>query len=56
MIFVGEDSLRNAIRNFLAHYHRERNHQGLGTRLIIPLKEPTETTGKVATISKSSMK
>ena len=35
MLF-GEGSLRKAIREFLAHYHAERNHQGLGNRLIIP--------------------
>ena len=35
MIFFGEDSLRNAIREFVAHYHFERNHQGLDDRLII---------------------
>ena len=34
MIFFGERSLRNAIREYLAHYHAERNHQGLGNELI----------------------
>jgi transposase InsO family protein len=29
MIFFGEASLRNAVREFLAHYHGERNHQGM---------------------------
>ena len=28
MIFFGEISLCNACRNFLLHYHEERNHQG----------------------------
>jgi hypothetical protein len=32
--------LRKAIREFVEHYHAERNHQGLGNRLIIPLKTP----------------
>jgi transposase InsO family protein len=36
MILFGEDSLRTAVREFLTHYHRERNHQGLGNLLIIP--------------------
>ena len=36
MILFGEDSLRIAIHNFVAHYHTERNHQGLGNRLISP--------------------
>lgn len=35
MILFGEASLRNAIREFLEHYHWERNHQGLGNRLIM---------------------
>jgi transposase InsO family protein len=34
MIFVGQGSLRRAISEFLVHYHAERNHQGLGNRLI----------------------
>ena len=35
MILFGESSLRKAISEFMAHYHRERNHQGLENRLII---------------------
>jgi transposase InsO family protein len=34
VIFFGERSLRKATREFAAHYHTERNHQGLGNRLI----------------------
>jgi hypothetical protein len=29
MIFVGQAALRRAVTEFIAHYHRERNHQGL---------------------------
>jgi len=36
MIFVGEASLRRAIGEYMAHYHEERNHQGLENRLIRP--------------------
>ena len=36
MILLGEESLRTAISNFVAHYHTERNHQGLANRLINP--------------------
>ena len=36
MIFVGQASLRRAIGEYMAHYHEERNHQGLGNRLIGP--------------------
>jgi putative transposase len=34
MILIGERSLRKTVREFMAHYHGERNHQGLGNRLI----------------------
>ena len=36
LIWFGEDSLRKGIREFVLHYHCERNHQGLDNRLIIP--------------------
>jgi transposase InsO family protein len=36
MIFFGEGSLRKGIHEFVLHYHGERNHQGLGNRLIVP--------------------
>jgi putative transposase len=34
MIFIGQESLRRAIAEFMAHYHEERNHQGLQNKLI----------------------
>ncbi len=34
MIFLGQASLRRAVSQFVVHYHQERNHQGLGNRLI----------------------
>jgi putative transposase len=34
MIFIGQASLRRAVCEFMAHYHAERNHQGLGNRLV----------------------
>ena len=36
LIFFGERSLRKATREFAAHYHQERNHQGLGNQLVEP--------------------
>src|SRR5262245_8386642 len=38
MIFFGEDALRRAVSEFIIHYHRERNHQGLEIRLIMPME------------------
>ena len=36
MILFGEGSLRKGMQEFITHYHGERNHQGLGNRLIMP--------------------
>ena len=44
MIFFGEDALRNATNEFFAHYHAERNHQGLDHKII----EPDPDVGKSA--------
>jgi transposase InsO family protein len=49
MILFGEGSLRDAIREFVAHYHFERNHQGLNNRLIISRKGEPVKTGPVRT-------
>jgi transposase InsO family protein len=37
LILFGERRLIRALDEFTAHYHRERNHQGLGNRLIVPV-------------------
>ena len=37
MILFGEASLRRALGAYVAHYHAERNHQGVGNRLLVPL-------------------
>jgi F-type H+-transporting ATPase subunit epsilon len=34
IIFIGQTSLRRAIAEYVAHFHEERNHQGLENRLI----------------------
>jgi putative transposase len=34
LIPIGECHFRRAVAEFVAHYHRERNHQGLGNELI----------------------
>ncbi len=47
MLFFGERSLQNAAVDFLAHYHQERNHQGLNNQLIQPGKKVGRTAGKV---------
>jgi transposase InsO family protein len=48
MIFFGEKSLQHAVADFLAHYHQERNHQGLNNQLLQPGNEVGHTAGDVA--------
>jgi len=36
MIFFGRRSLERAVAEYVEHYRAERNHQGLGNRLIDP--------------------
>jgi hypothetical protein len=47
MIFFGEKSLRNALTQFSAHYHEERNHQGLENNIIQPGSEVGLTEGDI---------
>ncbi len=47
MIFFSEKSLRRAVFAYVAHYHRERNHQGLDNRLIEPEEGVREKGRKV---------
>ena len=47
MIFFGETTLRNAVFQFLEHYHHERNHQGLDNRIPVPDAEVGQQTGKL---------
>ena len=39
VILIGEASLRNAIEEYLAYFHAERNHQGLGNTIPFPRKQ-----------------
>jgi hypothetical protein len=53
MILFGEDALRKSIREFLDHFHEERNHQGLGNRLIIPINATVDSEGRDRTPEKT---
>jgi putative transposase len=47
LILFGENSLRTAAREFVAHYLRERHHQGLGNRLIIQEASEVDNEGAI---------
>jgi len=47
LVVIGENSLRTAVRGFVAHYLSERHHQGLGNRLILPKTSSPENKGSI---------
>ncbi len=47
LILIGEGSLQRATRNFMVHYHRERNHQGLDNKIIEPEFNPLPTRSAI---------
>jgi putative transposase len=47
MIFFGERSLRKAVHSYVEHYHKERNHQGLGNSIIEPSEEVGQHDGEI---------
>ncbi len=48
LILFGEAALHHALRAYMAHYHRERNHQGQGNVLLFPTSSHApERTGPV---------
>ena len=47
MIRIGEASWRRATSEFVTHYQRERNHQGLHNRIIEPEFAEFPTAGTI---------
>jgi len=47
MILFGEASLRRALREYVAHFRSERNHQGVGNRLLEPCATGSSTDGPI---------
>ena len=47
MIFFGRKSLEKSVREYVEHYHRERNHQGLENELIEPEREDSAVVGTI---------
>jgi putative transposase len=46
IIPIGERHFRRAMHEFVEHYHRERNHQGLANALIVGTA-PTDPAGRI---------
>ncbi len=47
MIFFGEKHLRHVVTEYVAHYHVERNHQGIDNRLIERSGDHSEEVGPI---------
>jgi putative transposase len=47
MILFGKDALRITVREFVAHYQRERKHRGIGNVLIFPDLRGSKPAGPV---------
>jgi transposase InsO family protein len=47
VIPLGERHLRKLVSEFVAHYHSERNHQGLGNKLVVPMNDNAADSGRI---------
>jgi len=47
VIPIGEGHLRRAVREYVEHYHAERNHQGIGNRLIDSVGDDARCGGSI---------
>ena len=47
IIPLGERHLRNAVAEYIEHYHAERNHQGLDNQLILKPRDGPRVSGDV---------
>ncbi|MFT5125739.1 MAG: putative transposase [Kiritimatiellia bacterium] len=47
MIFFSEGQLRMAVKEYVAHCHTERNHQGIGNELIEGVPKPAGSGGEI---------
>jgi transposase InsO family protein len=47
VVLLGERHLRAIVHHYVEHYHRERNHQGLGNRLLERPPPPANPDAKI---------
>ena len=48
LILIGMAMLPRSLREYVEHYHLERNHQGLGNQLLVPRVTPRSMTSQIA--------
>jgi hypothetical protein len=47
LVPLGERHLRAVLREFVEHYHAERNHQGLGNVIPFPSRDSASSVGGI---------
>jgi len=47
IIPLGERHLRHVLQEYVAHYHHERPHQGLESRILLPGPEVGSNRGRL---------
>jgi transposase InsO family protein len=47
LILFGEGALRKVLNEYATHYHQERNHQGKGNGLLVPLASAGHSEGQL---------
>ena len=47
IIPLGTTMLCRSLREYIDHYHLERNHQGIGNRAILPMQSRSQPTDKI---------
>jgi len=52
LVPLGENHLRRAVSEYVEHYHHERNHQGVGNRLLMPAEHPTQPANSNAPVER----
>jgi transposase InsO family protein len=52
LVPLGESHLRRAVSEYVVHYHRERNHQGVGNRLLTPAEQAVRPANSNAPVER----
>jgi len=46
-VLFGKKALSHSLKEYVAHFHHERNHQGLGNTIPFPSETVGDITGKI---------
>jgi hypothetical protein len=52
LVPLGERHLRAVVREFMEHYHAERNHQGLGNVIPFPSRDSASPGSRIGNMGR----